>query len=84
MLHFSKDEDSVKGWFAGPWNADVPIAVGYANAGVDEPHYHAEMYEVYLVAQGRSTAAVDGQVRYRSVGLGAPSLRMGAVSTTAG
>lgn len=29
--------------------------------GVDEQHYHAEMYEVYLVVQGRSTAVVDGQ-----------------------
>ncbi len=61
MLHFGKDGQAVKGWFAGPWNSGLPVAVGYANAGVDERHYHAEMYEVYLVAQGKSTAIVDGQ-----------------------
>lgn len=61
MLHFSRDEYAIKGWFVGPWNSGVPVAVGYANAGVDEPHYHTEMHEVYLVAQGRSTAVVDGR-----------------------
>jgi mannose-6-phosphate isomerase-like protein (cupin superfamily) len=61
MRHFDKDGQTVKGWFVGPWNSSIPIAVGYANAGVDEPHYHAQMFEVYLVAQGRSTALVDDE-----------------------
>ena len=61
MLYFGKDGQAVKGWFVGPWNSSIPVAVGYANAGVREQHYHAEMYEVYLVAQGKSTVVVDDQ-----------------------
>lgn len=29
-----------KGWFAGPWDSDLDISIGYANTGVNEPHYH--------------------------------------------
>ena len=39
----------------------MPLALGYANAGIDEPHFHAEMHEIYLVVQGQSTAVVDGR-----------------------
>jgi quercetin dioxygenase-like cupin family protein len=59
MHHFGKGGQAAKGWFVGPWNSSIPVAVGYANEGVNEPHFHAEMFEVYLVAQGRSTALVD-------------------------
>jgi hypothetical protein len=59
MHHFDTDGKAVQAWFVGPWNSSIPVAVGYANEGVDEPHFHAEMFEVYLVAQGRSTALVD-------------------------
>jgi mannose-6-phosphate isomerase-like protein (cupin superfamily) len=34
--------------------------VGYAVAGIDEPHYHARMFELYLVARGQATAVVQG------------------------
>lgn len=61
MRYFGRKRQAIKGWFAGPWDSGIPVAIGYANAGIDEPHYHAEMYEVYLVARGRSTAVVDGQ-----------------------
>jgi 2-polyprenyl-3-methyl-5-hydroxy-6-metoxy-1,4-benzoquinol methylase len=61
MMHLTRKKDTPKGWFVGPWNSEVPIPIGYANAGVNESHYHSEMYEVYLVAQGQSTAVVDGR-----------------------
>jgi quercetin dioxygenase-like cupin family protein len=61
MHHFGKAEQGVKGWWAGPWNLGIPVAVGYATTGIDEPHTHAQMYEVYLVAQGRSVARVGEQ-----------------------
>jgi mannose-6-phosphate isomerase-like protein (cupin superfamily) len=61
MRHFSRGEQPTKGWFVGPWNSGVPTAVGYAVAGIDEPHYHAHMFEIYLVARGRATALVEGQ-----------------------
>lgn len=49
-----------KGWFVGPWNSGVPVAVGWADRGVDVPHRHDVMSEVYLVARGTSVALVDG------------------------
>ena len=50
-----------KGWFVGPWNSDVPVGIGWADRGVDDPHRHDQMNEIYLVARGRSVAVVDGQ-----------------------
>lgn len=54
-------DQSGKGWFTGPWETDVPVALGYADAAVDDPHVHQSMHEVYLVARGTSVAVVDGQ-----------------------
>lgn len=59
MLHHTIDTEIAKGWLAGPWNSAVPIPVGYANQGIDEKHYHAQIYEIYLVARGTSVARVD-------------------------
>ena len=49
-----------KGWFAGPWDSALPIAAGWADRGVNVPHRHDKMYEIYFVARGESTAVVDG------------------------
>jgi quercetin dioxygenase-like cupin family protein len=59
MIHLTRDPSQPKGWFVGPWNSNVPIPVGYANEGIGEKHYHTRMYEIYLVAQGQSTAIVN-------------------------
>ncbi len=61
MKHAHLDASQAKGWFFGPWNSDLPVPVGYANQGIDEEHFHEQMFEVYLVAQGESTVVVDGQ-----------------------
>jgi mannose-6-phosphate isomerase-like protein (cupin superfamily) len=61
MIHQSLDKTPAKGWFIGPWNSDVPIPIGYANQGIDEQHYHARVFEIYLVAHGTSTAVVNQQ-----------------------
>jgi mannose-6-phosphate isomerase-like protein (cupin superfamily) len=53
--------DDGKGWFVGPWNSSVPAAVGWADRGVNWPHRHDQMYEIYLVARGTSVAVVDGR-----------------------
>lgn len=45
----------------GPWNTAVSIPIGYANEAIDVNHYHSQMYEIYLVARGCSTAIVDGE-----------------------
>ena len=61
MILTTIDPTQEKGWFIGPWNSPVPIPVGYANAGINLTHYHAAMYEIYLVAKGTSTALVNGR-----------------------
>ena len=59
---------SGKGWFAGPWDSALAIAVGYADIGVNEPHTHDEMFELYLVARGTSVAVVNDRVVALGVG----------------
>jgi mannose-6-phosphate isomerase-like protein (cupin superfamily) len=48
-----------KGWYAGHWNSDLTISVGYANKGIDEPHVHHRITEIYLVARGTSEMRVE-------------------------
>jgi quercetin dioxygenase-like cupin family protein len=50
---------AAKGWYVGPWNSDLPIAIGYANAGIDEPHVHRQITEIYIVARGTSEIRVE-------------------------
>ena len=67
VIHLNADSNDPKGWYTGPWNSAVPAAVGYANEGINLEHFHAQMFEIYLVAQGESTAMVDGEtVRLRA------------------
>lgn len=51
---------AAKGWAAGPWDGDLAVSVGWATTGVDEPHLHTRITEIYLVARGRSRIAIDG------------------------
>jgi mannose-6-phosphate isomerase-like protein (cupin superfamily) len=58
---------AAKGWYAGPWNSDLPIAIGYANARIDEPHMHAQITEIYVVARGTSEIRVEQEtIRLRA------------------
>jgi|688.fasta_scaffold119741_2 quercetin dioxygenase-like cupin family protein len=61
MVLLSSPADQAKGWLVGPWNSTVPAGVGYANRGIADCHYHQQMYKLYLVARGSSTAQVNGQ-----------------------
>jgi mannose-6-phosphate isomerase-like protein (cupin superfamily) len=56
-----------KGWYVGPWNSDLPVSVGYANEGVNEPHAHTRITEIYMVARGTAVMWVAGE----SITLGA-------------
>ena len=60
MIH-QKADKAEKGWFFGPWNTNVPVAVGYANKGIDLVHYHEHMHEIYLVARGSSVLQINNQ-----------------------
>ena len=55
------DPTSAKGWYAGPWESSLEVAVGWARAGIDEPHLHERLTELYLVARGAATARVEGE-----------------------
>ncbi|MEO6457555.1 MAG: cupin domain-containing protein [Chloroflexia bacterium] len=48
-----------KGWFFGPWNPTLNMSLGYANKGIDEPHFHQRMTEIYMVARGLAAIRVE-------------------------
>lgn len=48
-----------KGWYAGPWDSDLTIGVGFANKGIDEPHVHTQVTEIYLVARGTAEIRIE-------------------------
>jgi mannose-6-phosphate isomerase-like protein (cupin superfamily) len=48
-----------KGWLAGPWDSELGVSLGFATEGVDEPHVHARITEIYLVAHGSSSVRVE-------------------------
>ena len=50
---------AAKGWYIGPWNSDLPIAIGYATAGIDEPHVHMQITEIYLVSRGTAQIRIE-------------------------
>ncbi|HEU4785450.1 MAG TPA: AraC family ligand binding domain-containing protein [Ktedonobacterales bacterium] len=50
---------SAKGWYVGPWNSSLPVSVGYATTGIDEPHVHSVVTEIYLVAQGTAQIRIE-------------------------
>jgi mannose-6-phosphate isomerase-like protein (cupin superfamily) len=50
-----------KGWLCGPWDSELEISLGYANQGVDEPHVHRQMTEIYFFARGTATMRVEGK-----------------------
>ena len=53
------NSSSDKGWYIGGWNSDLPISVGYASKGIDEPHLHTQVSEIYLVARGTSDLRIN-------------------------
>jgi mannose-6-phosphate isomerase-like protein (cupin superfamily) len=50
---------SAKGWYVGPWNSDLGVSIGYANEGINEPHLHTRITEIYMVARGTSIMLID-------------------------
>jgi len=57
-----------KGWYAGHWNSDLPISIGFANKGINEPHVHSEITEIYLVAQGTAEVRLEKKTIILSAG----------------
>ena len=51
--------DTAKGWYVGPWNSALGVSIGYANEGINEPHLHTRITEIYIVARGTSVMQVE-------------------------
>lgn len=62
------DPNIAKGWYLGPWNAELDISIGYANDGVDEPHLHQRITEIYLIARGTVEMRVERETIHLSAG----------------
>jgi uncharacterized protein YjlB len=46
-------------WYVGTWNGTFPFPVGYAETGIDDPHVHTLVKEVFLIARGHTDLRVD-------------------------
>lgn len=57
-----------KGWYAGPWDSSLGVSIGFANKGIDEPHVHAQVSEIYLVVRGTAEIRVEQQTILLSAG----------------
>jgi mannose-6-phosphate isomerase-like protein (cupin superfamily) len=60
--------DTAKGWFYGPWDAALDLSIGYANEGVDDPHLHRAMTEIYLMASGTAEMRIETETVLLSKG----------------
>lgn len=59
MRLFKTDPEIAKGWYTGAWDSDLSISIGFANEGVNEPHIHQRMTEIYFMAQGTAVMRID-------------------------
>jgi mannose-6-phosphate isomerase-like protein (cupin superfamily) len=51
--------DILKGWYLGPWDSALPVSVGFAHQGVDKPHLHRQMTDIYLIARGTTEIRIE-------------------------
>ena len=58
-MQLARTNSDKKGWSVGHWNSNLAISVGYANEGIDEPHLHQRITEVYLVVSGTAVIRVE-------------------------
>src|SRR5687768_6698528 len=61
-MRVERGSSEAKGWYVGPWNSGLAISIGYANEGIDEPHFHEATTEIYLVARGNCQVRVGDEV----------------------
>ena len=57
------DRDAAEGRLVGPWNSRLALAIGYARMASAEPHYHAQMREIFVVIAGSGDFMVGGHTR---------------------
>jgi mannose-6-phosphate isomerase-like protein (cupin superfamily) len=60
-MRLERATDAGKGWLAGPWDGDLAVSLGFATTGIDEPHVHTRITEIYLVARGTSSVRIEAE-----------------------
>ena len=55
--------DASEGRLVGPWNSGLALAIGYARTASAEPHYHAQMREIFVVIAGSGDFMAGGHTR---------------------
>ncbi len=55
--------DAAEGRLVGPWNSGLALAIGYTRTASAEPHYHAQMREIFVVIAGSGDFMVSGHTR---------------------
>jgi mannose-6-phosphate isomerase-like protein (cupin superfamily) len=60
-MRHERASEAAKGWLVGPWDSDLAASVGFARSGLDEPHLHTQIAEIYLVARGSATVRLEGE-----------------------
>jgi quercetin dioxygenase-like cupin family protein len=68
MHRYQVNISQPKGWFVGPWNSNLPISIGFASRGIDDPHKHSQITEVYLVTNGTAELRVEKETLNLSSG----------------
>ncbi len=59
-MHIEHADPSVdKGWYSSLRRSNFAVVIGYANKGIDEPHEHTRITEIYLVARGTAEIRVE-------------------------
>jgi quercetin dioxygenase-like cupin family protein len=53
------NRDRAKGWYLGAWNSELALAIGYAWEGINDPHLHRRITEIYLVGAGTAELRVE-------------------------
>jgi quercetin dioxygenase-like cupin family protein len=70
MRIYHSDPFIEKGWLTGAWDPDggldIPdhsrkVNIGFANRGIDEPHQHTRITEIYLVGRGSAQVRFEQQ-----------------------
>ena len=54
------DNDVDKGLFAGPWDSNLDISLGYADTGVDIPHNQNAMMDIHFFARRDVNMLIEG------------------------
>ncbi|HEY8600889.1 MAG TPA: hypothetical protein VIL85_20800 [Thermomicrobiales bacterium] len=74
------DPRQQNGWWAGPWNSSLEVAVGWATSGINAPHRHRRSPEIYMVAHGEAHMFLSSSDAYQHFVIHSPAFLPDAAS----